>query len=275
MKSKKRLKSLILHLLLVVGLLIFVLPFIYMIIAATQNNAQITAIPPSLTPSVYGGENITNLQSKYNFTRAFANTLLITIVGTIIVTMLVTLSGYAFAKFNFKYRDKLFKMILFTTMVPLFSTIVPLFLIFAKIGLINTYIGLILPACAAASSVFLMRQYMLLIPDELIESARIDGANEFMIFLRIGVPMVIPGIVTVALMIFIGYWNSYLWPLMATSSPDMNTVSLIIRNISLSLDELDYGMRYMALMLSIVPILAFYIIMQTKIKENNVSSAVK
>lgn len=275
MVRAKKSKKIGVHVLLVFGLLVFVLPFIYMIIAATQNNAEIMSIPPSLLPSSHASENLTNLQDKYNFTQAFANTMIITVVGTIIVTILVTLSGYAFAKFKFKYRDKLFKLLLFTTMVPLFSTIVPLFLIFANLGLINTYIGLILPSCAAASSVFLMRQYMLSIPDELIESARIDGANEFFIFLKVGVPMVIPGIITVSLMIFIGFWNSYLWPLMATSTPDMNIISLVIRNIGLSVDELDYGMRYMALMLSIVPILIFYIIMQTKIKSNDVSSGIK
>lgn len=274
MKASKSKKFLV-HLLLVAGLLIFVLPFIYMIIAASQNNAEIMAIPPRLTPSAHTTENLNNLQEKYNFSHAFFNTMVITIIGTALATVFVALSGYAFAKYKFKYREQLFKLILFSTMVPLFSTIVPRFLIFANLGLINTYTGLILPGLAAATSVFLMRQYMLAIPDELIESARIDGASEFMIFLKVSLPMVIPGVITVALIIFIGFWNTYLWPLMATSTPDMNTISLVIRNISLSVDELDYGMRYMALTLSTIPILIFYIVMQTKIKENNVSSAIK
>lgn len=274
MKEKKS-KKIIVHLILVFGLLVFVLPFIYMIFASTQNNAEIMAIPPRLTPSSHGLENIKNLQEKYTFSHAFLNTLIITIGGTFFATIFVALSGYAFAKYKFKYRNEIFKLILFTTMIPLFSTIVPRFLIFANLGLINTYVGLILPGLAAASSVFLMRQYMLSIPDELIESARIDGASEFKIFIKVSLPMVVPGVITVALIIFIGFWNGYLWPLMATSTPNMETISLVIRNISLSVDELDYGMRYIALTLSIVPILLFYIVMQTKIKENNVSSAIK
>lgn len=274
MKVKTR-KKVVIHALLVLGLLIFVLPFVYMIIAATQNNAEITSIPPSLTPSTHASENLVNLQTKYQFVHAFMNTVLITVVGTFIATIIVALSGYAFAKFEFKNREKLFKMLLFSTMIPGFATLVPRFLVFAQIGLINTYAGLILPSLAAASSVFLMRQYMLSVPDELIESARIDGANEFMIFLKVSVPMVVPGIITVSLLIFIGFWNTYLWPLMATTTPDMNIISLVIRNIGLSVDELDYGMRYMALMLSIVPILIFYIVMQTRIKSNDVSSGIK
>lgn len=273
--KEKNVKKIMIYTLLIIGLLIFVVPFIYMMSAATQNNAEIMSIPPRMAPSNHTMENVTNLQTKHFFSLAFFNTLFITVVGTIFATCFVAFSGYAFAKFNFKYRDQLFKILLFTTMIPLFSTIVPRFLMFANMGLINTYIGLILPGLAAASSVFLMRQYMYAIPDELIESARIDGANEFLIFLKVSLPMVVPGVITVALLIFIGFWNGYLWPLMATSTPDMQTVSLVIRNISLSVDELDYGMRYIALTLSVVPILLFYIGMQTKIKENNVSSASK
>ncbi len=274
MKTSK-IKKVLLHMVLIIGLFIFVIPFIYMVIASTQVNSEVMSIPPRLTPSIYAKENLINLQNKYMFTTAFTNTLIVTVSGTLLATICVALSGYAFAKFDFKYRDQMFKLLIFTTMIPLFSTIVPRFLIFANLGLINTYIGLILPGLAAAGSVFLMRQYMLSIPDELIESARIDGASEFTIFLKVSIPMVVPGVITVSLIIFIGFWNTYLWPLMATSTPDMNTISLVIRNISLSVDELDYGMRYMALTLSIVPILIFYIIMQTKIKENNVSSAIK
>lgn len=268
-------KKIMLYTLLVVGLLIFILPFIYMTIAATQDNATITAIPPSLKPGGHLKDNIETLQHRYSFVIAFKNTILITVFGTIVVTCVCTLAGYAFAKFKFKGRDKLFKLFLFTTMVPGFATIVPLFLLFANMGLINTYIGLILPSCAAVTSIFLMRQYMKSIPDELIESARMDGANEFYIFLKISVPIVIPGVLTVALLVFIGFWNSYLWPLLATSTNDMQTMSLLIRNMGMSIDEMDYGMRYVALFISIVPILIFYIVMQTKVKENHVGSAVK
>lgn len=271
----KKTKSVVLHIFLVMGLLVFVMPFVYMIIASTQNNAEIMAVPPLMTPSNHGVENLQNLQTKYDFIRAFGNTLFITVVGTILSTILVTMAGYSFAKYDFNHKDKIFKMLLFTTMIPIFSTIVPRFLMFAQLGLINTYAGIIIPSLSAASAVFLMRQYMLSIPDELIESARIDGASEFIIFIKVSLPMVIPGIITVALILFVGFWNDYLWPLMAITTPDMNTLSLVIRSIGLSVDELDYGLRYMALMLSIIPILIFYILMQTKIKENNVSSAVK
>ncbi len=268
-------RKIFLYTVLIFGLFIFVMPFVYMTIAATQDNATITAIPPSLKLGGHLEDNINTLQHRYNFVSAFKNTLIITITGTIIVTCVCTFAGYAFAKFSFKGRDKLFKLFLFTTMVPGFATIVPLFLVFANIGLINTYIGLILPSCAAVTSIFLMRQYMKSIPDELIESARMDGASEFKIFLRVSVPIVIPGILTVALLIFIGFWNSYLWPLLATSTDDMQTMSLLIRNMGMSIDEMDYGMRYVALFISIVPILVFYIIMQTKVKANNVGSAIK
>lgn len=273
--KQSKVKKVILYGLLILGLFIFVVPFIYMTIAATQDNATITAIPPSLKPGGNLRANIDTLQSRYDFVRAFENTVFITVVGTIVVTSICTLSGYVFAKFDFKGRDQVFKLFLFTTMIPGFATIVPLFLLFANMGLINTYAGIILPSCAAVTSIFLMRQYMKAVPMELIESARIDGAGEFKIFLKVAVPVVIPGILTTGLMIFIGFWNAYLWPLLATSTNDMQTMSLLIRNMGMSIDEMDYGMRYVALFISIVPILIFYVAMQTKIKENNVGSAVK
>lgn len=258
-----------------IGVLIFTLPFLYMIIASTQNNAMILSIPPSFEFGGYARENMQVLNERFNFYRAFVNTIIITAVGTLFGTMFTTMAGYAFAKYRFSQKENVFKLLLFTTMIPQFATVIPLYLIFAHFGMLNTYAALILPGLASAASVFMMRQYLYAIPDEIIESARIDGASEMRIFYKIAVPMSVPAIVTGALTIFVGYWNAYLWPLISTTSEDMYTVSLVIRNMGLITDDLQYGVRYMGLVIAIIPIIIFYIVVQTRIKDNDLSSAIK
>lgn len=263
------------YVVLVFGLFIFVAPFIYMIIASTQNNEMLTSLPPVLTPGSYAIENIQKLGEKYGFYAAYLNTIIVTVIGTIISTLICTMSGYAFAKFKFKGRKFLFKLLLFTSMVPMFSTMVPLFIIFAKLGLVSTYASLIIPGLAGASSIFMMRQYMYAVPDEMLESARIDGAGEFKIFFKVVAPMSIPSIATAGLTIFVGYWNSYLWPLIIVQDQEHEILSLVIRNMGLTQDEILYGVRYMGLTLSVIPIIIFYIAMQSKMKNSGVSAAIK
>lgn len=273
-KPNKKVQAL-LYILLIISFLIFTLPFIYMVIASTQNNGQITSIPPVFSFSNHGVENMGILHDKYRYFHAYINTGIVTIIGTILSTFIVSMSGYAFAKFKFKGQDMLFKTLLFTSMVPIFSTMLPLFIMFSKMGLLNTYVSLIIPLLASASTIFMMRQYMYSVPDDVLEAARIDGANEFYIFVKIVMPMSIPAIVTGALTIFIGYWNSYLWPLISITSDNMQILPLVIRNMGLTRDEIYYGARYMGLTLSVIPIIVLYVVVQSKFKSTGASDAVK
>ncbi len=275
MNKPKTIKTLLVYAFLIITFLIFVLPFVYMVIAATQNNGEITSIPPVFRFSTHAKENISILSEKYDYFHAYLNTAIVTVVGTVLSTFIVSMSGYAFAKFNFKGQKFLFNVLLFTSMIPIFSTMLPLFIMFSRVGLLNTYASLIIPLLASASSIFMMRQYMYAVPDDVLESARIDGANEFLIFLKIVMPMSVPAIVTGALTIFIGYWNSYLWPLISITSDDMQILPLVIRNMGLTRDEIFYGARYMGLALSVIPIIVLYILVQRKFESTGVSESIK
>ncbi len=275
MNKPKLPKQILVYGFLIISLLVFTLPFIYMVIASTQNNGQITSIPPVLTFSTHSRENINVLSENYHYFNAYINTIIVTVVGTIVSTLIVSMAGYAFAKFKFKGDQLLFKVLLFTSMVPIFSTMLPLFIMFSKAGLLNSYLSLILPLLASASTIFMMRQYMYAVPDDVLESARIDGANEFMIFMRIVVPMSLPAIVTGALTIFIAYWNSYIWPLISITSEDMQILPLVIRNMGLAREDFYYGARYMGLTLSVIPIIILYVLVQRRFKSTGVSDAVK
>ncbi|MFD1465829.1 carbohydrate ABC transporter permease [Lapidilactobacillus mulanensis] len=251
-------------------------PYIYMLIASTQNNGIILSKTIDFRVSKYFQTNMKYLFDNYQYLKVIGNSIFVTVIGTVISTFITTVAGYTLAKYKFVGNHLIFGLIMLSRMIPGFAVLIPTFLLFSKFGLTNSYAGIILPLLASANAVFIMKQYADSFPLELIEAARIDGASEITILFKIAMPLLKPNIITSGLLIFMGYWNSYIFPLVMMSDSDKYTVPLVIRNITqASQDDLNYGAMMAALATSVIPILFLYVWVQTKFKQTDVSAGIK
>jgi ABC-type glycerol-3-phosphate transport system permease component len=211
---------------LVSGAIIMIFPFLWMIDASLMTTGEIQARPPAWLPANLQFNNFPELLDNLPFGRFYLNSIFTTFASVIGVLLTSSLAGFAFAKYRFPGRELLFYMILATLMIPFFVTLIPVFYIVRQLHWYDNYAGLIMPGITSAYGIFLMRQFIYGIPDELIDAARIDGASEPLIYWRIVLPLTKPALATLGTFVFIGSWNSFLWPLLVVDSRDMYTVSL-------------------------------------------------
>lgn len=274
--KRKILSPVFIYTVLIIGLVVFSLPYVYMIISSTQTNDVILGTKLNFKFGPHFLNNLKEVQDKYEYTRVLMNSAIITVVGTILSTFITTLAGYVMAKYKFKGSNFIFNLVMISRMVPGLALLIPTFYILSKLGLTNTFTGVIVPSLASTTSVFMMRQYAKQFPTELMEAARIDGAGEWTIFWKIAVPVLIPSIITTALLTFMGYWNSYLFPLVILSDSKKFTVPLVIQNMTQNnYDPLNYGALMALLATSVLPVVLIYMWLQTKFKSNGLDSAIK
>ncbi len=201
-----------------------VFPLLWMVSTSLKAGASIYAFPPQFIPKHPSFVSYGNLFTEVSFPRWLLNSSLVT-ATTIVLTLAASSAGaYAFAKTSFPGRTVLFVVIIATLMIPYFILVIPLFVTMARLSLINTYFSLIFPQVASPVSIFILRQYMQTIPDELSASARIDGAGELLIFARIVLPLSTPALAAAAVFTFLSSWNAFLWPLVAITSSNMRTL---------------------------------------------------
>lgn len=211
--------------------IISVFPFYWMVSSSLKTSKEIMALPPhwwATNPSLHAYSTVFHVVA---FARAIGNSFVVT--GTATVGILVTsiMAGYVFAKYRFRGKETLFTAVLATMMVPSFVTLVPLYYFFNRFNLIDSYAALILPNIGNAFGIFLMRQFIAGIPQELIEAARIDGASEWTILWRVITPLLGPAIATLGLFAFVFQWNRFLWPLTVVNTPNMYTVVLALNSL--------------------------------------------
>ena len=254
--------GLLLHVALVVGLLLLVGPFLYMLLGSFKTNAELRTIPPTWIPENATLENYRNLFERLNFPRFFFNSALIAAAVTAGNLVFCSMLGYALAKLEFRGKRPLFLLVLGTLMVPGIVTFMPLYVIVANMGLINTHLGLILPFLAGAFGVFLMRQFISGLPNELLDAARVDGANEYYIFWRIIMPLCGPPLATLGILTFLGSWNSFLWPLVAALTEDMYTLPVAIALFSTGQQVNDYGLQLAVAVVVVLPVLIIFVVLQ-------------
>ncbi|WP_018133519.1 carbohydrate ABC transporter permease [Effusibacillus pohliae] len=212
-------------LLLLIGAAAMVLPFLWMVVTSFKPESEVFNIPPTLIPKHPTLGNYIELFQKMNFVVYLKNTFVIAIFS-FLGLFLNALAGYAFAKFQFPGKEKLFYLVLATMMIPGQVTMIPVYLMLNEMGLTNTMAGIILPGLVGAFGIFLFRQFMATIPTELIEAARLDGAGEFRIFWQIILPESKPVLAVQSIFTFIGAWNSFLWPLIVANDERLYTLSV-------------------------------------------------
>ena len=257
-------------------LLIFltVVPYLYTISASFKPGDELFSIPIRVFPdSLYLG-NYELLFEKTNFVRWFFNSVFIGVSRMALAVTISLMAGYAFAKFDFRFKNALFILLLGTLTLPIYVLIVPLYGMMVALGWTDTYIALILPVAAQAIGVFLARQYLLSIPDEIMDSARVDGAGEWSIFWRIVVPLSWPVIAVMAILFFTASWNDYIWPLVVLTQDKMFTVSLGLPTLVGPYSR-QYGAVMAGSFLSTVPIIILFLIMQRRFIEGITQGALK
>jgi multiple sugar transport system permease protein len=204
----------------------FFLPFIWMVATSLKPGAEVFSTPPRLIGSEVLWSNYADVWTYVPFGRYMLNSFLVAVVGTALVVVTSLASAYAFSRLRFRGRDKIFFVYLGTLMVPQEVVVIPMYLFMIQLGWVDSIQALIVPWAFTAFGTFLLRQALLQVPRELEDAAKIDGANHFKILTMIMTPMVLPSIAVLVVFTFIGYWNSFLWPLIILNSPQYSTVPL-------------------------------------------------
>jgi multiple sugar transport system permease protein len=236
-------------------------PLLWMVAASLMSPGEASTFPPPLLPSHATFENYRELFARAGMGRYLANSVFLAVTATLVSLLFNVAAGYAFAKLRFAGRDRLFKVLLGALVVPSQVAMVPLFLMLKQMGLVNTYGGVIVPGMASIFGIFLVRQYALSIPDELLEAARIDGASELRIFRVIVVPLLKPIIVTLAVFTLLGTWNDFMWPLIVLTDKDLYTLPVALASLSREHVQ-DNELMMAGSVLTTLPVLLVFIVLQ-------------
>ncbi|MEU4572665.1 carbohydrate ABC transporter permease [Nonomuraea sp. ATR24] len=250
------------YVVLTAGLVAWLAPFAWMVLGSFKTQDEIFADPPTWWPQSPTGGNFTRWLTELNFGTFFTNSLVVAVITVLGNLLFCSMVGYALAKMDFAGKRILLGVVLVTIMVPGVVTFVPLFVIVAKMGILDSYAALVLPFLTQPVGVFLMRQFMLDIPDSLLEAARIDGASELRIFTRIVLPLCGPALATLGILTFLGSWNNFLWPLVASQTEEMYTLPVALSLYSTGQYATDYGTLLAGAVLIITPILALFVSLQ-------------
>lgn len=269
-KTQNKLNSIGTYVFLSISSFLSLFPFAWIISGATNKTVDITA--GRLLP---GGEFMNNLKSLMGGThifKAFFNTARITVIATLLTLIITSIAAYGFEKYKSKFREGIYKAFLLSMMVPFAALMIPLFRLIVRIGLIDSYWGIILPSITSAFLVFFFRQSFKVIPNEMIEAARIDGAGEFTIFCKIVFPPMKSTFAAASIIVFMTQWNSFLWPLIVLQSEKNKTLTLVISSMS-SAYFVDYGAIMLAIIIATLPVVIIFLTMQKQFVEGMVGSS--
>lgn len=255
------------------GGILFLFPFVWMILSSFKPESEIVQLTPTLLPQNWTLYNFTYLFENMNFGVYLKNTLII-VLFSLAGMLLNALAGFGFAKYEFKGRNTLFLLVLATMMIPSQVTMIPVYLILNSLGLTNTMTGIVLPGLVGAFAIFLFRQFMSTVPSEMLEATRIDGAGEFRIFAQIVMPISKPILAVQAILTFISGWNSFLWPLIIANDDSLYTLS-----VGLSLLKGQYaanfGLQMAGATFMVVPVILLFTYFQKHIIDNFSISGLK
>ena len=274
MALRGRLTGTLRYVLLAAGAVVMLAPLIWMVLASFKTLPEILSIPPTILPESLRLDNYRSVLEDTSFVRYFFNSVLVSSITILSVLVTSSLAGYAFAKFEFPGRDVLFVLVLATLMIPFQVRVIPLYVLASDLHLLNSYAGLLLPGLVDAFGIFLMRQYLQSIPTDLIDAARVDGASEPRIFLTIVLPLARPALSALAIFTLVSSWESFLWPLLVVSSPDMYTLPLGLAQFSgRFITRVDLQMA--ASTLTVLPLLVVFLLMQRRFIEGMATSGLK
>lgn len=261
---------------LITGAIISVFPFYWMFVIGSNGRGAATRIPPVVTIGDQFVENFQRALSKTEFWTAILNSVMISSAVTLSVLLFCSLAGYAFAKYEFKFKRTLFIFVLGTLFVPAQLSVLPTYVIMAKLGWIDTYYAVIVPAMVNAFGIFWMRQYISsAVNSELLEAGRIDGAGHLHIFSKIVVPIITPAYATLGIFTFMNTWNDFFWPFVVLKDRSHYTIQIALQQLFHTRDGLDYGMILSATFMATLPLLIVFLLFSRWFIAGLTSGAVK
>ena len=262
-RGRRLLGRMAIYALLIIGAVPMAFPFYYMVASSLMTPDELIQIPITLWPHHPQWQTYPAVWHVIPFARMFANSMGVTLAITAGILLTSSLAGFGFAKYRFKGRDTVFLAVLSSMMVPFFVLLIPVYYIVKELGWLDSYQGLIVPNLVTAFGVFLMRQFIMTIPDELIDAARIDGAGEFWIFWRIIVPLVKPALSALGIFAFIYQWENFLWPLLILQTPSMFTVPIGLNSLRSYADAQQNANLLMAgSVLAVMPSVIVFLLLQ-------------
>jgi multiple sugar transport system permease protein len=249
-------------------------PLLWMLSVSLMAPGEASRFPPPLLPADPGLSAYRSLFATTGIGRYFLNSLLVATLGTMLSLAFNATAGYAFAKLRFRGRDRIFQLLLAALVIPAQVTMLPLFLMLKEIGLINSFAGVLVPATASIFGIFLVRQYAMSIPDELLEAARVDGASEARIFVQIVVPVLTPILITLALFTFLGVWNDFMWPLIVLTDQELYTLPVALAALSREHVQ-DNELMMAGSVLTVLPVLLLFLVLQRYYLQGLLAGSVK
>ncbi len=254
--------------------LIALIPVVWTILGSFKTPTELAQRPPGLFPASWSLDNYTAALTRFDFLTYVTNSVLVTIGATVLTLIINSMAAYALAKYNFRGRDALFLLTLATIMIPLQVILIPVYQVVASLGLVNSLWGMIIPAAATPTGVFLLRQYMLSIPDELIEAARVDGSGEFRTFLRVVLPLCRPALAVVAIFSVMWRWNDFLWPLVVAQSEKVYTLPVALARFNAE-ETVPFNLILAMSVVSIVPVIIIFLFFQRQIATGIANTGLK
>jgi len=267
MKTEKNYKFVIvverimIHIVLVLGLVVTLAPFVWMLSTSVKPGGGIFTYPPQWIPHNPTLEWYRQLFRQMDFPLYFKNSIIVASSITVCSLFFCSMAGYAFAKLRFAGRDSIFIFLMATLMIPGQITMIPVFMFLKKLGLLNSYWGLIIPGSVGIFGIFLIRQFMMTIPDDLIEAARIDGCSEFRIYWNVMLPLCKPVLATLGIFTFMGSWNDFLWPLIVMIGEEHYTLPVALANLN-GQHTTKYGLLMAGSAVLVIPVILIFIVAQ-------------
>ena len=267
-------KQIWIYVLLILGAIIMIIPFGWMIIVAFTKPDITYQMTLSNVINSLSLDHFRPLFTEYNILRYAANSIIVSVVSTAGQILICAMSGFVFARIDFKHKEKIFILYLATMMIPVQATVIPQYILINKMGLINTYAGLFLPGLFNAFGTFLMRQYFMGVPKALEEAACLDGAGYIRIFFQIMLPLAKTGLAVLAVTSFMGAWNDFLWPLLVASDDLHTTLPLFLSQLQ-GRWYVDWSVLMGATLISVLPILIVYLFAQRYFIEGVQNTGIK
>lgn len=268
-------KNFFIHLSLLIGIILSLFPFYWLVIMSTNKSSDIYRFPPKL---IFGDQlmtNINNVLSNIDFFGSFVNTVFVSVASTVLVLFFCSLAGFSFAKYNFPGKKILFILLLATMMIPAQLSLVPSFIIMQKLGWVGTFKALIVPGMVNAFGIFWMRQYAQgAIPDDLLNAGRIDGCNHFRLFWNVAIPILRPALAFLGIFTFIGSWNDYLWPLIILNNPNKYTLQITLSQLN-GIYTTDYAMVMAGTLMATLPLIFMFLLVSRQFISDIAAGAVK
>jgi multiple sugar transport system permease protein len=265
---------LLLYAALALGALLSLGPMLWMLSASLMPAGDASAYPPRLVPRTVTLEHYRALFTRLNLGRYLLNSVIVATLVTGASLFVNAMAGYAFAKLRFRGRDRAFRLLTLGLVVPSQVAMLPLFLLLKQLGLVNTYWGVVIPGLASIFGIFLVRQYALSIPDDLLDAARVDGAGELRIFWSVVLPVVRPILATLSIWTFLATWNDFMWPLIVLSDDRRYTLPVALANL-VGEHVQDTELMMAGSVLTVLPVLVVFLALQRYYVRGVMAGSVK